>query len=242
MRLDRRRRRCARPRARAGLEPLLLIARIPIARRRRRSPPTRGRPRSPAVVRWISAGEPSAIFSPWSSTVTRSEMPMTTFMSCSIRRIVSPRSSRSRCTKRVNSARLLRVHARGRLVEQQELRLACRAPARPRAGAGRRRRGSCAYVVARRSRQAAVMRELAGPVGGAALLPALPRRAQDRLRTIPPFSAGVHRRRARSRAPVIVGNRRMFWNVRPTPSCGDACGGRPATSWPSNTISPRVGV
>ena len=41
---------------------------------------------------------------------------------------------------------------------------------------------------------------------------------------------------------VIVGNRRMFWNVRPTPRCVTACGGRPATSRPSNRISPEVGV
>ena len=42
-----------------------------------------------------SSGRPSAIFSPWSSTVMRSETPMTTFMSCSMSRMVSPRSSRS---------------------------------------------------------------------------------------------------------------------------------------------------
>ena len=42
-----------------------------------------------------SAGAPSAIFSPWSSTVMCSDTPMTTFMSCSIRTIVMPRSSRS---------------------------------------------------------------------------------------------------------------------------------------------------
>ena len=42
-----------------------------------------------------SAGEPSAIFSPWSRTVTRSLMPMTTFMSCSISRIVRPELGRA---------------------------------------------------------------------------------------------------------------------------------------------------
>ena len=36
----------------------------------------------------LGAGVPSAILSPWSSTATRSEMPITTFMSCSISRIV----------------------------------------------------------------------------------------------------------------------------------------------------------
>src|SRR5713101_5644978 len=39
-----------------------------------------------------SLGGPSAIFSPWSSTTIRSEMPMTTFMSCSIRKTVIPRA------------------------------------------------------------------------------------------------------------------------------------------------------
>ena len=47
---------------------------------------------------------PSAIFLPWSSTVTRSETCMTTRMSCSISSTVSPRSSRSRCTNAMNAA------------------------------------------------------------------------------------------------------------------------------------------
>ena len=54
------------------------------------------------VLRGPPAGAPSAIFSPWSSTVMRSETPITTFMSCSISRIVRPRSSRS---LRMNSVR-----------------------------------------------------------------------------------------------------------------------------------------
>src|SRR6185436_13875953 len=41
------------------------------------------------------SNDPSAILSPWSSATTRSEMPSTTCMSCSITRIVCPRSSRS---------------------------------------------------------------------------------------------------------------------------------------------------
>ena len=46
-------------------------------------------------LRRTSSGVPSAIFSPWSRTVTRSLIPMTTFMSCSMRRTVSPSSVRS---------------------------------------------------------------------------------------------------------------------------------------------------
>src|SRR6185437_2422179 len=38
---------------------------------------------------------PSAILTPWSSATTRSEIPSTTCMSCSIRRIVKPASVRS---------------------------------------------------------------------------------------------------------------------------------------------------
>jgi hypothetical protein len=51
-----------------------------------------------------SWGEPSATFSPWSRTVIRSDTPMTTFMSCSISRIVRPRSSRTFCMKSVKRA------------------------------------------------------------------------------------------------------------------------------------------
>ena len=41
---------------------------------------------------------------------------------------------------------------------------------------------------------------------------------------------------------VICAKRRMFWNVRPTPSSTIACGGLPTTSTPSNTIDPEVGT
>ena len=41
-----------------------------------------------------SCGPPSAIFSPWSSTVMRSETFMTTFMSCSMSSTEMPRSER----------------------------------------------------------------------------------------------------------------------------------------------------
>src|SRR5436190_2515561 len=51
-----------------------------------------------------SCGRPSAIFSPWSKTVMRSDTPMSPFMSCSIRRMVRPRSSRSFCMNAVSCA------------------------------------------------------------------------------------------------------------------------------------------
>src|SRR3954453_1103842 len=68
--------------------------------------PAAPEPRYASITRsllWISAGDPSAIFSPRSSTVTRSETPMTTFMSCSIISTEMSRSSRSRETNAVNS-------------------------------------------------------------------------------------------------------------------------------------------
>src|SRR4029453_10010825 len=51
---------------------------------------------------WTSRGEPSAIFSPWSSTVTRSETSMTTRMLCSIRMMARSRSATSPRSRRMS--------------------------------------------------------------------------------------------------------------------------------------------
>ena len=51
-----------------------------------------------------SSGVPSAIFCPMSSTATRSEMSMTTPMSCSIRMMVVPHSWFTSRTKRAMSS------------------------------------------------------------------------------------------------------------------------------------------
>src|SRR5438132_10128221 len=70
-------------------------------------PSTAALPRYASMTRGsrcTSCGVPSAIFSPYSSTVTRSEQFMTTRMSCSIRSTVKPCSVRSLSTKVVNSA------------------------------------------------------------------------------------------------------------------------------------------
>ena len=95
-----------------------------------------------ARVRAHLRGAPSAIFSPWSSTVMWSETFMTTFMSCSISRTEMPCSARSVLHQLAQLLGLLRVHAGGRLVEQQQLRARTPARARSRGGAGRRRAGS----------------------------------------------------------------------------------------------------
>ncbi len=61
------------------------------------------------------------------------------------------------------------------------------------------------------------------------------------LRTIPPLVRQYIPTITFSSA-LMVWNSRMFWNVRPTPSLVTVCGGSPATSAPSNRISPDVGV
>ena len=115
---------------------------------RRGRPGSRGRPRSLPGRAGSRSGCPRRSCAPWSSTVTRSETCITTRMSCSINSTVRPRSSRRRCTKAMNAARLLRVHAGGRLVEQHQLRARWPARGRPPAGAGRRSSG-CARTPAR---------------------------------------------------------------------------------------------
>ena len=89
-------------------------------------PPTPALPRYASMTRGLartSAGAPSAIFSPWSSTVMCSETPMTTFMSCSISTIVIAALVAQLAHERGQLVGLLRVHAGRRLVEQQELRV-----------------------------------------------------------------------------------------------------------------------
>ena len=82
----------------------------------------RDRPRSPAGRFAPRRRVPSAILTPWSSTLTRSEMPITTRIECSISRMVTPRSSRTRRTKSIMSRAFARIHAGHRLVEQQQPR------------------------------------------------------------------------------------------------------------------------
>ena len=147
---------------------------------------------------------------------------MTTRMSCSIRSTVSP-LRRAACRIEVGELeRLLRVHARGRLVEQQQLRLRSRARAPPRAAAGRRRRG-CART-ARRAGEPAVGEQLdaraRAPRASSRLTP---RRPEDRRRS-PPLRRECMPTRTFSSADICW-KRRMFWNVRPMPRSVIACGG-----------------
>ena len=72
----------------------------------------------------ISSGVPSAMRSPWSSTVIRSLMPMTTRMSCSMSRIGEPELGAQPADEARHLLGLVGVHARRGLVQQQQHRLA----------------------------------------------------------------------------------------------------------------------
>src|SRR6266550_9223342 len=64
------------------------------------------RPRYASTTRGsvaTASNDPSAILTPWSRATTRSEQPATTCMSCSITKIATPRSSRSRPISSVTS-------------------------------------------------------------------------------------------------------------------------------------------
>ena len=115
---------------------------------------------------------------------------------------------------------LLRVHAGGRLVEQQELRVAWPARARSRAGAAGRRAGS-----ARGSSASAVeledLEQLARLVRRCASSSCVVRAGvRARPPSSPPSACGAH-----ADEHVVehgeVANRRMFWNVRAMPSAVD---------------------
>src|SRR5439155_23229597 len=74
-------------------------------RRRRRGRHQCCFPRYASMTRWslrTCSGVPSAIFSPWSRTTMRRDTPMTTFMSCSMRKTVTPLST-ILCTRPMSS-------------------------------------------------------------------------------------------------------------------------------------------
>ena len=88
----------------------------------------RDRLRSPPGRCALSSKPPSAILTPWSSATTRSQMPRTSLMSCSISRIGDAALTDAPDVAH-QLARLGRVHAGGRLVEQQQPRLVASARA-----------------------------------------------------------------------------------------------------------------
>ena len=178
----------------------------------------RGRPRPRARSRAPPAGTPSAIFSPWSSTVMCSETPMTTFMSCSISRIVRPRSSRS-VLHEVASAARTPAGSSPRWARRAAAAWA-RRPARGRSppGAGRRRTRLIGELVELgRRRRPTYVEQSRGPSRAPRAPPGAPRAGAGSSRTARPACARAGRP-SRSRARVMVANRRMFWNVRAMPS------------------------
>ena len=133
------------------------------------------------MTRWLlrmSSGPPSAIISPRSSTVIRSLTRMTTLMSCSISRIDTSFSSRTRWTKSLNAptpAGSCRPSVRRAAAPSA----AARARARPRGGAGRRRRG-CARSRPRPCRCRRTRSSSCASSRASRSSRRLPRRAEDR--------------------------------------------------------------
>ena len=225
-------------------------ARCPSARGSRRSRRARPRARGPGAVgrvarslmpslrlpryasitrssAWISAGVPSAIFPPYSSTVMRSETPITTFMSCSMRSTVRPFSSRSATHEGGELRGLLRVHARRSARRGGAASGRSRARARPRGVAGRRT-GACP-----RTPRAGAGARSSGAARWPARAPRAPRACTRGVRRIEPKMPPLSRQcmpTSTFSSAVICANSRMFWNVRPMPSSTIACGGLPTTS------------
>ena len=134
---------------------------------------------------------------------------------------------------------LLRVHAGGRLVEQQQLRVR-----RERAGDLH----AALVAVGEVDRELVVARGLSptyssisrGLLADLALLAARARRADDRADQARASCASAGRP-SRSPAALIVANRRMFWNVRAMPSAVILSGRTPSICLPSNSILPSDG-
>ena len=165
-------------------------------------------------------------------------MPITTFMSCSIIRIVSPSSFFRRDTNAVKSAVSCgfipavgssRSSSFGSVASARATSSRRWSPyGRFRASwSSRPRRLEKASSSRARLRAAASSRRIPG--------------VRMIERTMPPFSRQCMPTRTFSSA-VMCWKRRMFWNVRPIPSSVIACGGLPVTSVPANTIRPAVGL
>ena len=197
--------------------------------------PRRGRLRAPSASACTSAGVPSAIFWPKLSTAMRSVTAITSSMWCSISSTVTP-LSRTLTDALVELLDLLRVHAGGRLVEQQQL------------GLGGERAGKL---------EAALLAE--GQVGGE--LVALVRRGRRTPACAPMRSRSAlqppsQRGSTALRVPLAVaGSPPPTGSARPragrTGGCSGRCArcraatsawlGSPVTSAPSKTMRPEVG-
>ena len=171
--------------------------------------------------RRTSSGVPSAICSPWSSTVMRSLMPMTTRMSCSMSRMVSPSSWR----RRAMSASARRLVGFMPAVGSSSSSSSGRAPgrARSRGGAGRRRAGSSP---ARRPRPRRPTRRAARAPAAAAAASSRPLPRRGRASVIDQVGLAAARCIPTSTfsSAVMFWKSRMFWNVRPMPAATTSFG------------------
>ena len=186
--------------------------------------------------RWISAGVPSAIFSPWSRTETRSQRPITTFMLCSMRRMVFP-SARSFPMRRLISADSL-----GFMPASGSSRRSRRAPvASARATSSRR---CCPYGRFRaRSFRRSDSPTKSRASSAASVICCSSARAHAGRRSAPNSSARDRQwypTRRLSRADISPKSW-MFWKVRATPSPGMRCAGRPTRSCPATATRPATG-
>ena len=146
--------------------------------------------------------------------------------------------SRTLRTSALSAWRLLRVHAGGRLVEQQQL------------GLGRQRArdlelallavGQVLRELVALGPETDELEPLVGDVERLLLLALELRRAKHRAQGRRPVR--VCRPTMTFSSAVMFWNRRMFWNVREMPMRAIMCVFMPPTALPSNVSVPSVGV
>ena len=184
---------------------------------RGRTRPRRDRPGPPR-------GVPIRTVAPSSSTCTREQRSMTTFMSCSISRIPQPKSSSTLAEDRDQLLALRLVQPGRRLVEQQVAR-----PDGERAGDAQQ------ALAPRRQEAGRALRLLEQAEAARA------RRRRSRPRAACRPRCPSHRRR-RSRATVRSAKGRAAWKVRPSPARASRAGEQPVTSTPSSKTVPESGA
>ena len=135
--------------------------------------------------------------------------------------------------------RLLGVHAGGRLVEEQELRLASRARARLEAPLVAV--GEVLRVLVVLAAQAREVEQLAAALLGLRLLRACSPGVRRIERTMPPLDAAVHRDEHVLERRHVVEEADVLERARHAEAV-TSCGGRPAIDWSSKKTPPAVGL
>jgi len=183
-------------------------------------------------LRRTSSGVPSAIFSPWSRTVTRSLIPMTTRMSCSMRRIVRPSSERSRLMRLVSC-----WVSRGFIPAVGSSR-SSRSGSEPSARATSRRRWSPygRFFASWSSRPFSPTRARSSRALTRAVVSSRRSRGVERIASIQVDPSFVCIPTRTFSIAVMFWKRRMFWKVRPRPATTMSFG-RALLKMPSRTRS-----